>query len=140
MINSSEINFRIEIIFFMIPPFLSLHVCKDLRQRPVESHICFAVTHTVMLSSHASELSPAVTHSTHNTQQACTVHTHYHAGRCLRPAALCMELRGARPAECEREAQERATLSDTCQRSHTTSPRTQNTQHNVRTHTHRSVT
>ena len=60
------------------------------------------------------------------------VHAHYHSGRCLWPAALCMELRGARPVECEREAQERAPLSDTCQRSHTTSPRTSN----IHTHTH----
>lgn len=42
------------------------------------------------------------------------------------PAALCMELRGARPVESEREAHERATLSDTCQHSHTTSPWTSN--------------
>lgn len=56
------------------------------------------------------------------------------------PAALCMELRGARPVESEREAQERATLSDTCQHSHTTSPWTSNLHtHNIHAHTHCSV-
>lgn len=51
------------------------------------------------------------------------------------PAALCMELRGARPVESEREAQERATLSDTCQHSHSTSPRTSN----IHTHIYKST-
>lgn len=99
-------------------------------------------THTVMLSSYASWFSPAVAHNAHRHSRH--VHSHYHAGRCLWPAALYMELRGARPVESEREAQEQATLLDTCQHSHTTSPRTSNTHihtraHNAHSHTHCSV-
>lgn len=107
---------------------------------------CTIHTHPVTLSSHASCLSPAVAHNTHRCSRH--VHAHYHARRYLWPAALWIELRGARPVESEREAQERATLSDTCQHSPTTSPRTSNIHththtyvkaHNVHSHTHRSV-
>lgn len=78
-----------------------------------------------MLNIYASLLILVVV--THKARtHSWNVRAHYHAGWCLWPTALCMALRGARPVECEREAQERAMLLDTCQRSHTTSLRTSN--------------
>lgn len=98
-------------------------------------------THPVTLSSHASCLSPAVAHI-----DAAGMYMHIiMQGGVSGPAALCMELRGARPVESEREAQEQATLSDTCQHSHSTSLWTSNIHkhihkaHNVHSHTHRLV-
>ena len=128
-------------ITFLICFGLILHACSTLNKNALVHcqyirwcglHADCTHTHKLFCWAAMPASSPLLSHTTHSRH----VHAHYHAGRCLWPAALCMELRGARPVECEREAQERATLSDTCQHSHTTSPWTSNTRTHTRTHTH----
>lgn len=114
-----RITFLIGVVHYYGPAVCWIKIRWNIKWvQAIVDYMLTVHTHTYCFAEQPCQLAPSCCH----TQDTAGMYTHIIMLGGVSGLHYAWSSGEARPVECEREAQERATLSDTCQRSHTTSP------------------